>query len=244
MQNNNVDTKPTDEETSTSEASYTKGETDFDSRTAYASGSSVYIDIFVDPLQERYNVGETLSSIEANVRYANGSAIDGLSLRGKLSGMTDLSLDFAGLGNGKYRARLDYPITKGEGVFIDIKVNASFANGAVFSTVKKLILVPKDSNLLIIVQEPDRRSFASGQSVDFKVIFDAGGKNIEEGEIVLYEEWTNEKHTLVREGKTYQLTYDIPKAARSNIPLIIYGSARIDGKMVSTVKEISLDLIQ
>jgi hypothetical protein len=217
------------------------GRNDMDSRTVYISGSSVYIDISVDPRQERYNVGEVLSVVKAYVYYANGSGIDGLSLTGKVSGRVNRSLGLAGIGNGTYAARLDYPIMKGEGAFIDIYVNASFVNGTV-GTVKKLILVPKDSELQMIIQEPAGRSFAFGQSVDFKVIFDAGGKSIGDGEIVLYEDRTNNKYSFKKEGKTYQLTYNIPKEARGHIPLIIYGSAQIGNKTVLTVKDLGFDL--
>ena len=217
------------------------GRNDLDSRTVYVSGSSVYIDISVDPQQERYNVGEVLSNITAYVHYANGSGIAGLSLTGKLSGRVNRSLGFTGIGNGNYIARLDYPIMKGEGAFIDIYVNASFANGTV-DTVKKLILVPKDSELQMIIQKPVGRSFAFGQSADFRVILAAGGTSIGAGEVVLYEEWTNNKYPFKKEGNNYVLTYDIPKEARGHIPLIIYGSAQIDNKTVSVVKTLSFDL--
>jgi hypothetical protein len=218
------------------------GRSDLDSKAVSISESGVLIDIFAYPQQERYNVGETLSNIEASVYYLNGSGIDGLSLSGMLSGRVNVSLDYAGIGNGKYKARLDYPIMNGEGAFIDIYVNASDSNGTIVSAVKKLILVPKDSDLRMVIQEPTGRSFAFGQSAGFKIMFDAGGKSIDSGEISLYEDWTNNKYSFKKEGNSYVLTYNIPQKARSHIPLIIYGTANVAGKIQSTVKDLSLDL--
>lgn len=218
------------------------GRSDLDSKPVYISESGVYIDISAYPQQERYKIGEVLSTIEASVYYFNGSGIDGLSLSGMLSGRVNVSLDYAGIGKGKYRARLDYPIMNGEGAFIDIYVNASGSNKTNVSAVKKLILVPKNSDLRMIIQDPAGRSFAYGQSAGFKIIFNAGGKRIDSGEITLYEEWTNNKYPFQKEGNNYVLTYNIPEKARSHIPLIIYGSAEVDGKIQPTVKDLSLDL--
>lgn len=218
------------------------GRSDLKSKAVYVSASAVYIDLSAYPEQERYLVGEMLSSIEASVYYINGSGIDGLSLSGMLSGRVNVSLDFAGIGKGKYRARLDYPIMNGEGAFIDIFVNASDSQGPFASAAKKLILVPKDSDLRMIIQGPPGRSFAYGQPVEFNIIFDGSGKSFDNGEINLYEDWTNNKYLFQKEGSNYKLTYYIPEKARSHIPLILYGRAQMGEKIQPTVKDMSFDL--
>jgi len=123
------------------------GRSDLDSRAVYVSESAVYIDISAYPQQERYAIGDALSGVEAFVYYPNGSGIDGLSLSGRISGRVNVSLSYAGVGNGRYRARLDYPIISGEGAFIDVYADAVDSRGNVVSAVKKLILVPEESDL-------------------------------------------------------------------------------------------------
>jgi len=78
--------------------------------------------------------------------------------------------------------------------------------------------------------------------VDIKVLLDAGGKAIDSGGMALYEDWTNNRYDFRRDGNSYLLTYNIPEKARSHIPLILYGSAFVDGKLQRVVKDLGFDL--
>ncbi len=218
------------------------GRSDLDSKAVYVSAASVYVDIKAYPLQDRYNYGDALSAVEASMYHSDGSAVDGASVFGMLYGRLNVSLDFIGIGNGTYRASLDYPIIDGEEDFIDLYVNASDPEGNNAGSVKKLILVPKDSDLRLVVQDPVTRSFAYGETVDFNVLFDSSGKSMDAGELVLYEDWTNNKYFFNIEGKKYSLTYGITEKSRSHIPLILYGSAQVEGKKQRTVKDLGFDL--
>lgn len=218
------------------------GRSDLDSRAVYVSQGSIYVDIEAYPLQDRYNYGDALSAIEASVYRADGSAVDGASVSGTLSGRINVSLEFIEIGNGKYQTSLDYPIITGEEDFIDIYANAIDPSGNNASSVKKLVLVPKDSDLRLIVQDPVTRSFAYGETVDFNILFDSSGKSMDAEEVVLYEDWTNNKYFFNKEGKRYLLTYGIMEKSRTHIPLILYGSAMIEGKKQRTVKDLGFDL--
>jgi len=218
------------------------GRKDQESKMVYVSPLDVYVDISADPLKERYQIGDVLSGLNVSVYYSNGSGISGAHVTGMLSGRQNVSLTFKEQSVGKYYAPLEYAILNGEEDFIDLYVNASDSLGNRAGSVKKLILVPKETDLRLIIQSPVARTFAFGQEVEFSVSFDSGGKPMDAGDIVLYEEWTNNKYAFKKSGKNYLLTYNIPEKARSSIPLIIYGTGNISGKKQSSVKDLGFDL--
>jgi hypothetical protein len=218
------------------------GNKDQDTRMVYIAPLDVYVDISADPLKDRYQIGDVLSGVNVSVYYSNGSGIHGARVTGRLSGRQNVSLRFKEQAVGKYYASLDYALLNGEEDFIDLYVNASDPLGNSAGSVKKLILVPKETDLRLIVQSPVGRTFAFGQNVEFAVSFDSGGRSMDAGDIVLFEEWTNNKYSFKRSGKNYLLNYTIPEKARSHIPLIIYGTGNMSGKKQSSVKDLGFDL--
>ncbi len=221
-----------------------QGRVDSSSSGVFISPSTVYIDVAADPSKERYDLGDVISGVDAVVSYSGTEKVEAATVSGTLSGIKTVPLSFTENGSGKYHAALDYPIVKGETEFINITVEAKDSSGRSGRVVKKLILLPKETELMLNIHKPDKSEYAYGQKIGFEARFLRSDtlEVMEKGDLVLYEGWTDKEYAFTRQGNDYLLTYDIPRDARNPVSFIIYGNGYSGGKNYQAAKEIRFDL--
>lgn len=219
------------------------GEKDTDNTGVYIYPVELHIDVTVSPSQERYEYGDLLKRVDITVSYLDGSGVENAMVSGILSGKETVDLIFKEEEDGRYHADLYYPILKGEEGFIDIYVNATDSLGNSEEVFKKLILIPKDTELDLLIQEPRDRLFAHGQEAGFEIKFiNMEGEKIREGEVILYESWTDRNFSFIKDGDIYSLSYEIPKNAKTSTPLIIHGKGLVGDEEHNIVKTVQLDV--
>jgi len=220
------------------------GRTDSASSAVYIKPSRIYLNATVDPIKERYELGDVISGINVAISHSGGEAVNGASVSGFLSGRYVLPLVFREAGNGKYRADLNYPLMNGEKEFVNITIEAKDPSGMTGRIAKKLILLPKETEMMLNVYKPLNMLFAYGQKVDFEVRFLRSDTSevMQTGDLMLYEGWTDREFSFRREGKDYFLTYEIPGDATNPISFIIYGNGFLAGKNYQAAREIRFDL--
>jgi len=223
-----------------------QGRTSVSSSGVYVKPLTIYIDAVVDPRPEtgRYKLGDTIYGLDVSVFYSRGSPVEGATISGTLSGREEIPLTFREAGNGKYRADLNYPLLNGEDDFINITIEAKDAAGETGRLVKKLTIVPSYTGSVLMIQNPTSGRFAYGEKIDFKLSFYRlkDHKNMDDGEVVLYEGWSGRAFPFRREGKDYFLTYEIPKDARDSLSYIIYGSGLIVDTRYNAVNELGFEV--
>ena len=221
------------------------GKTVSDKTAAYIYPVDLLVDIDTLPSQAKYDYGDSLEGVDSTVSYPDNRDVGGLRVFGELSGRQMMGLSFQEARKGLYHAEASYPILKEDGIFLDVYVNATdeFSNSGV--GFRRLILVSNDTGFEVVVDKPVSWVFAPGQVVHLEARFvNSGGRQIEEGNLTLYEGWARKSFPFTRVGDVYRLEYQIPRDVRPRCHLYIYAHGLMDSREYQAYKDVDVNVVR
>jgi hypothetical protein len=211
-----------------------EGEKNIDRTGVYIRNVELSVEVIISPGKAKYKPGDSITSIDALVRYPNNTGVERASVSGTITGKRYKDLKFVEKGIGRYHAGEElYPILSDEDSFVTISVKAVDAYGNTGTREGKILVAPIDTDFKVILAEPKDVVFSYGQRVRFKASLNTFGKLFENDSVILYEGWSGKNYSFVKNEDQYYFTYEIPRDAQKEIAFLVNGKAAVEGKPYS-----------
>jgi PKD repeat protein len=210
-----------------------EGEKNIDRTGVYIRNVDLSVEVILSPGKVKYEHGDSITSIDAIVRYPNNTGVEHATVSGTITGQRHKDLKFTEKGIGRYHVEELYPILKDEDSFVQISVKAVDSYGNTGTRAVKILISPADTDFKVVLEEPTDRVFAYGQRVRFKAILNTFGKQFDNDSVSLYEGWSGKNYSFAKKEDAYYYTYEIPRDAQKEIAFLINGKAVLEGKPYS-----------
>ena len=207
-----------------------EGEKNTDRTGVFIRNVELSVETIISPGKSKYELGDSITSIDAIVRYPNNTGVERAMVSGTINGISYKDLKFTEKGIGRYHAEVLYPILKGEGSFVEISVKAVDAYGNSGERVGKILISPSDADFKVVLEEPKDIVFAYCQQIRFRARLNAFGKPFENDSVSLYEGWSGKNYSFTKKEEEYYYTYEVPRDAQKEIAFLVNGKASLEGK--------------